>query len=332
MANLTDLEIRPYRVTDTPALTDTHRACFQSTIEDAYFRWKYQDNPAGPVVGFVAASGPTIAAFYGLIPERYQVSGSSLVVYQSMDTMTHPKFQRRGLFAHLAQVAYDHLARADAGTRLIGIAGPTSLPGFTGRLGWRKVRDIRYVFAHKVQFRATTLLRRGAKPEVIALTAMDSKLSYFLGALPESRSAIAPLITPAHFEWRVFKNQSHPFHVLGSFEHGKLQAVAVYTLAGRSRGFFHFLGFRDDSAIPSHLPALTGALLRVPGVATAYTWEPAAAPLAAGLRRCGFLPNPLSRGPFSYRIPLITRLAGPAAADPLWSDGGNFDVQPLMQD
>ena len=51
----------------------------------------------------------------------------------------------------------------------------------------------------------------------------------------------------------------------------------------------------------------------------------------AGLKSCGFIHNPFSKGPFSYRQPLITHADQPMIKGVDWYDPSNFDLQPLHQ-
>src|SRR5262249_28739898 len=125
-----DLLIRPVTPGDSQALVELFEACFDARESAEYFAWKYHENPAGEAIGFLAGAGGKLAAFYGVIPEPWSVGGGEATVYQSMDTMTHPEFQRRGLFVRLAELTYEEVRRRTGRCDLVGIPGPTALPGF----------------------------------------------------------------------------------------------------------------------------------------------------------------------------------------------------------
>src|SRR5262245_18775163 len=74
--------------------TEMYEACFGLRVDRRYFQWKYLDNPAGRVVAYEALDGPKPAAFYGVIPESWTSQGQAQRLYQSMDTATHPSYQR----------------------------------------------------------------------------------------------------------------------------------------------------------------------------------------------------------------------------------------------
>ena len=118
-------------------------AAFGSAPGPEYFDWKYARNPHGEMVGFEALAGSTPVAFYCVIPQVYSVDGVQVGVFQSVDTMTDPAYQGRGLFVQLATLTYNEVSRIDPGYTLVGIAGESSLPGFVRRLGWRHIHDIR---------------------------------------------------------------------------------------------------------------------------------------------------------------------------------------------
>src|SRR5262249_11264092 len=54
----------------------------------------------------------------------------------SCDTMTHPDYQRQGMFVTLAQELYAELAERHGVSTVWGFPNAASHPGFVGRLGW----------------------------------------------------------------------------------------------------------------------------------------------------------------------------------------------------
>jgi hypothetical protein len=85
-------EFRRAELTNFARYRDIMQACFGRRPDDEYFRWKYLQNPAGPLVAFEAVYEGEIAAFYGVIPWCFTVRGQHVPFYQSMDTMTHPRY------------------------------------------------------------------------------------------------------------------------------------------------------------------------------------------------------------------------------------------------
>lgn len=119
--------------------------CFGMQVNIGYFEWKFQNNPAGFVEGYYAKdSNGEIAAYYGVIPELYNVNGKKRIIYQSCDTMTHSHHRRKGLFQKLALHCYQCL-KDEEKLFIIGFGGGQSTPGFI-KFGWKEIFQIRYFF------------------------------------------------------------------------------------------------------------------------------------------------------------------------------------------
>jgi GNAT superfamily N-acetyltransferase len=139
------LEIRP-------AGTTPHQLAAYSELLSAVFgpaakfrpdaiAWRYRDNPAGPVVGADAWAGDRLAAHYVTCPTPALIEGRPVRGLLSLNTATHPDFQKRGLFTRLAEHAYEAGAAAGYGF-VTGVANAASTPGFTGKLGFQQVAPL----------------------------------------------------------------------------------------------------------------------------------------------------------------------------------------------
>lgn len=118
--------------------------CFPGATKLAsveYLRWLYAENPEGSFVGFDAVADGRIAAHYACIPMRAEVGGEGRRVLLSLNTATHPDYQRRGLFSKLAEATY--AAGSSEGFRHVyGVANANSTPGFIRKLGFTLVRPL----------------------------------------------------------------------------------------------------------------------------------------------------------------------------------------------
>lgn len=334
MADNSELEFRKFTFADTEKLSETYELCFGAKVDDRYFQWKYADNPAGEVVAFVAeAPDKTIAAYYGVLPEIYLVNGQPKKIYQSMDTMTHPNFQRRGLFGLLAKKTYEYVAETEGEEKFVGIPGLTSYPGFVKKLEWTDIHQFKYFFTNKILFKAAGLLRRTKKANFEKVAEMNQNLSEFFKERKVSKKPIQPNITADFFNWRVFQNPLKNFQTIqikdGS---GKIIGVCVFTIDAENRCFIHFLSFADSEQCGEYASAAIEHLFAETGAQFIYTWEPLEETLHRSLKKLGFVTNPLDKGLFSYHVPLIVRAVPKDTDGTNWYDVKNFDVQPLMQD
>lgn len=334
MVDNTELIFRKFSFDDTKKLSETYELCFGTKVDERYFKWKYIDNPAGEVAAFVAgASDGTIAAFYGVLPEIYLVNGNTKRIYQSMDTMTHPDFQRRGLFGLLAKKTYEYVAETEGELKIVGIPGLTSYPGFVKKLEWTDIHQFKYFFTNRILFKAAGLLRRTKKAKFEIITEMNSALLEFLDRRELSEKPIQPVISEDFFSWRVFKNPLKNFQVIQiQDENSKIIGVCVYTTDEEKRCFIHFLSFVKRDLFSDYSGAVIECLFAETGAQFVYTWEPVEETTHKALKKLGFVTNPLDKGLFSYHVPLIIRAEPNATDGTSWYEVNNFDVQPLMQD
>ena len=313
-------------------LAEMFRLCFGQDVSEGYFRWKYLDSPGGEVVAFTAEREGRVAAFYGLLPERYTVGGEATTIYQSMDTMTHPDFQRRGLFVKTARTTFNHVLAQLGHLRLIGVAGENSYPGFVNKLGWKNIEKFRYVFASRPLFRARTTLVKRVDLELAPIERVEEgRFDAYFARREASPLPISPVLSVAYLNWRTFDHPYEKYEVIEMSEDGQPVGVMVGQLNDGGRYRLMLVDFRSKSMFKTHLPTAIGWLFQQPGVRTIYCWRPKVPAYREGLKRCGFTHNPFSRGPFSYRQPLITYADQPIVKGVDWYDARNFDLQPLHQ-
>lgn len=106
-----------------------------------YLAWLYRKNPVGTVVGSDAWVGDELAAHYVCIPVRANIEGRDTSGLLSLNTVTNPKYQGKGLFTKLAQNTFD--IAANSGFEFVyGIANANSTPGFIKKLGFQMVSPL----------------------------------------------------------------------------------------------------------------------------------------------------------------------------------------------
>jgi hypothetical protein len=92
-------------------------------------------------IGYLAFENNNVAAYYGVFPIRLTYKGTNYLAAQSGDTLTHPNYQKKGLFIHLAQLTYQ-LAEKEGIQFVFGFPNKNSFPGFQKKLNWE--------FDHKI--------------------------------------------------------------------------------------------------------------------------------------------------------------------------------------
>ncbi|MCP4579552.1 MAG: GNAT family N-acetyltransferase [Deltaproteobacteria bacterium] len=138
--------IRPYRHGDEKQILKLRRTVFGDLdpvrLKEFTWRWQFQNNPSGKAFCFLAESNGEIVGQYVTIPSRFSIHGKDAILAFSCDTMIHPGFRRQGMFSALASELYDSLEIHPTISLVWGFPNDRSLPGFTGKLGWRMLPTI----------------------------------------------------------------------------------------------------------------------------------------------------------------------------------------------
>ncbi len=217
---------------DCAGILELRHACFGDVDpirgSEAGWRWQFVDNPAGAGYVRVAEHEGRIVGQYAAIPTRFRLRGDPTprIMAMSCDTMTHPQYQKQGMFVTLARELYDDLATIQSVSAVWGFPNDSSHPGFVGKLGWFDT----HVFPTLVKpLRTRAVLQRYLKSSMVAaalapvvdaawrlvapkpsgprrctiqpLRAFDDRFT----ALWERHAGIAPVVQvrdPAYLRWR----------------------------------------------------------------------------------------------------------------------------------
>lgn len=112
-------------------------------IDKSYLKWQYLNNPAGTPFLFTSKeiSTNTLAGQYLVLPMEYQIMGEKISGSLSLNTLTHPDHQGKGLFTKMAGATYMDCAENN-NFFTIGFPNPLSYPGFVRKLDFAHLGDI----------------------------------------------------------------------------------------------------------------------------------------------------------------------------------------------
>lgn len=110
-----------------------------------YYAKKYDTAYTGvEYVGYIAFNERhNPIAYYGVIPCFIRYGDQLYLAAQSADTMTHPKYQFKGLFVQLANLTFD-LCMEEGISLVFGFPNQNSLHGFLVRLKWQMTETLAY--------------------------------------------------------------------------------------------------------------------------------------------------------------------------------------------
>ncbi len=127
--------IRAYRPGDERALVALFERVFGRAISEAHWRWKLRQQPSPVENVWLAVDDDRPIFHYAGIPTRYRLPAGEATAMVSVDTMTAPEFQRRGLLGSVGRHVYD-------AWRAAGVPFVLGLPNErwgsrAGALGWQ---------------------------------------------------------------------------------------------------------------------------------------------------------------------------------------------------
>lgn len=103
---------------------------------ETFVVWQYVDNPDGPMMGYNAYEGATLAAHYALMPIKAKIYGKEEKGLLSLNTATHPEHRGKKLFPKLANESYKEAANQGF-SFIIGVANAQSTSGFLKKLDFQ---------------------------------------------------------------------------------------------------------------------------------------------------------------------------------------------------
>lgn len=105
--------VRAYRPGEERQLVDLFQRVFNRSITVDHWRWKLKTLPAPCENVWLALNQAAPIFQYAGIPLRCNLFGRERFSMVSVDTMTAPEFQKRGLLTQVGRLAYDHWRAAN---------------------------------------------------------------------------------------------------------------------------------------------------------------------------------------------------------------------------
>lgn len=322
-----EFQYRLYGSNDDEELAEMFGQSFGTRPHAGYFKWKYQDNPAGEAVAYVALHNGRIAAITGIMPEYYVIAGKREKIYQAIDAMTRPEYKGMGLFPRLARLCYDHVRQREGRLYLIAFPGPTSYKGFVHKLQWTELAKYRYLFTYRI-------LHKWKNPAVKGIVepaaSFDDEFVRYFGERAKSGKPISKYWDRAVANWRFTAHTNIRYHLLKIKDEGDLKGFVLYHLDESNRAFIAGIDFADCEWSHVYLGHVCDYLFSKHSVYALYTFQSSPVFVQA-LKKQGFLSNPLPRGPFSYRISVVVNGDRMINGTDFF-DHRNWDIQPMLRD
>lgn len=105
------------------------------------FKSWYVENPYGHVISFNAFDNGKLVAHQSFVPEKMKVNEHVVNCLRSMAVVTHPDYQKKGLFAKLTNLAIDE-AKRQGYEFVYAISNANSTPVFLKFCGFQKITQL----------------------------------------------------------------------------------------------------------------------------------------------------------------------------------------------
>ncbi len=279
--------------------------CFGMDVNINYFQWKFLDNPAGKFEGFVALSEhDEVAAYYGVIPEIYDINNIRRTIFQSGDTMTHSAHRRKGLFFKTATRCYNYL-RENERLFVIGFGGKESTPGLE-KMQWQHLFRVSYFFKTYYACKLKKILGMAqAAKEYNINENCDVEDIARLKNQNRQTQGVLKYFSPELFKWKL-ANPLFDFRKIGVYDgNKKLQAYIIYCIQNNKMLICDF-----DEIVPrSNALKLLFRYVDYSVAETKYkgvfSFTNDGSDYAKTLRNNGYIVNKFSFGPLKDTIPFM---------------------------
>lgn len=280
-----------------PALADLFERCFGKRLPEAFFRWRYVDNPVGRVFADVVLdeAGERVLANYSVCPVwMLSPQGERVLSALSMTTMVDEALRGQGLFARQCASLTAQLAEADF-SLLWGFPNEASFGGFVRKLGWHHLRAFAQLSA--------AVPRAATAPDEV-LRDDDFGLDY-----DDLATRIAPGLLRVHrtseyLRWRYRDNPLNAYGNVVIADGGHATASCVFKTFNDALDVVDIM-VPDAETLAPLLTAIAAAAIER-GLGRINCWMPEHHPLFAALLDARFVPTEP-----------VTRIGGrhPGAAD-----------------
>lgn len=220
--------IQKFESTEFKDLIPLMKNCFGLNVDEYYFKWKYFENPAGDLIGYVAEHEDKIVGFLGATPATYIYDGEKFKVYQAVDLMTHSDYRRIGIFKKISTQIQDYINSSLSSFQIaFPESGSNAAIGFK-KIGWEYMFFAAFYFKPHSYIKISNLFNHQRKgitiKEINDLSLIsDFTLNYNLGKR-------VSLVKDFNFlKWRL-ANPRFKYNIIGSFKQDDLIGYIIYSI------------------------------------------------------------------------------------------------------
>lgn len=289
------LDIKNYAL-----LVPLMKNCFNMTVHENYFKWKYFDNPLGNCIGYLAIETNTNEAvsFYGAIPQSFLIDGKQQTIYQACDTMTHTQHRKKSFYTILAKECYEKLKSLN-NFFLIGIGGTNESFPVLQHFGWKQVFLCVNYFKPSI-FCLFQYLQKYDNNNFVKDDTLENIEHLFLNK--NKPSEIQSIKTLQQYKWRI-SNPNYQYKIVSYKTNDIIIGYIIYHVNNNKIFLFDFL-FENKLAKKSLLWYLAKLVVqnKYKGIVTLCQQN---GHQSYQLKKNLFITNPFNKGPLAYKPPFL---------------------------
>ncbi len=141
---MSDIEIVPYTAEHAAEVADLLNAGLARKLVGVrdvdYWNWKHEQNPCGRSLMLMARADGRLVGIRAFMRWDMRCDGDVIHAAKPVDSVTHPDYQRRGIFSQLTREACE-LAAREGVAFLFNTPNQNSKPGYL-KLGWHEVGEL----------------------------------------------------------------------------------------------------------------------------------------------------------------------------------------------
>jgi hypothetical protein len=233
-------------------LVDLAKSYYQSgeIISEKYLDWQYNKNPFGYPYYSLAFDKDLVVGQYLVIPLKYRINNSIINGTLSLNTLTHPNYQGKGLFIKMATETYEFCRKSNI-SLTVGFPNPLSYGGFVKKLNFKslgycdlmicvlrpftflknqfQLKKKKNKHGGDVEIKIELKNRSNCNTIITNLTTNDCK-SYdiFWNSITEKSNLISLDKTWDYINWRYFEIPSRKYYLIKSVQNGIITSVCAF--------------------------------------------------------------------------------------------------------
>lgn len=169
---------------------------------EAWFYWKFKENPYGESILACATENDQIVGCVAYGIQFFSFKGSTIKGAVSFENFVHPEFQRQGIFYRLLKLGESEIKKDRSIKFMLNFPNSNSLRGFL-KMGWTQVDIAEYWIKGRnllsIPFNLPSI-RKGFQPNASNFEMLKKPHNLY----EDHSQELTNMISSAYIEWRFF--------------------------------------------------------------------------------------------------------------------------------